>query len=64
VGERSNKLQTVFVSLTEALAQIINNSTCDVINCHIVNEDDVVVKYKNCETFEQESLTTNIAPSI
>jgi hypothetical protein len=60
LAERENKPKSKYISSTEELSSIMNNSTLEITNFHIVNEDMMVIEYVNVETFEKESLTTNI----
>jgi phosphoribosyl-AMP cyclohydrolase len=60
LAERQNKPKSKYVSTTQELAEIANDSTLELTNFHIINEDMMVIEYINAESFEKDSRTTNV----
>lgn len=58
-GERQNKVKTKFFSDSASFMKLASDTKFDLVNFHIINEDTMVVEYKNAHGFEEESGITN-----
>ena len=59
LGEKSNKVQSKFIEDTATLAKFVSNTKYEMLNFHIINEDVMVLEYRNSEGFQEESSITN-----
>ena len=59
LGERNNKVQTKFIKDSATFTKLVSNSCFELVNFHIINEDTMVIEYRNADGFEEDSGITN-----
>lgn len=59
LAEKNNKVQSKFIQDTTTFTKFVSNTQYELLNFHIVNEDVMVLEYRNSQGFEQESNITN-----
>ena len=59
LGQRNNKVQTKFINESTSLTKLVSNSKFELVNFHIINEDTMVIEFRNSDQFEEDSGITN-----
>lgn len=57
--QQSNLIQTTYVKSRAELARLRCDPTLNISDFHLINENYIVVEFKNSETFEEENTFTN-----